>query len=72
MEIVKILLGKGGDVDQVARTSKHILMFVFAYLNSALLLFISCIAIIAYSYMPDIVLTLVLMQESYIEAPHLL
>jgi len=30
---VKIILGEGGDVEQVARSSKHILMFAFGYLS---------------------------------------
>jgi len=43
MEIVKILLGEDEKVEQVARTSKHILVFVlvsqlYSYLYIALLL----------------------------------
>jgi len=33
VEIVKILLGEGGDVELGARTSKYILMFAFGYLS---------------------------------------
>ena len=44
----------GGDVEQVARISKHIFVFAFGYLSTQLYLFISCIAIIAYSFMLDI------------------
>ena len=55
--------GEVSDVEQVAQTSKHI--FVFAFSISQLYLFMSYIAIIAYSYILDIVLTLVLIQESY-------
>jgi len=38
VEIVKILLGEGGSIKKVARTSKHIIMFAFAIsqLNSTL------------------------------------
>jgi len=62
---------KSGDIKLGARTSKHILVFVFTYLSTQLYLFISFIAIIAYSYMFDTVLTLVFIQES-IEAHQLL
>ena len=58
MKILKILLGEGGDVELGARTSKHIFVFVFAIsLNSTLVIF--CVVFISYSYMLDIILTLV-------------
>jgi len=60
--------GEDGVVEQAARISKQISrVCVWFSLNSTLLLFISCIAIIAHSYMHDIVyvLILVLIQESY-------
>ena len=61
MEMVEILhRGKGGDVEQVARTSKQISR-VYICLS---LLFMSYFVIIAHSYLLDIiyVLTLVLIQ----------
>jgi len=60
--------GEDGDVEQAARISKQISrVCVWLSLNSTLLLFISCIVVIAHSYMLDIVymLILVLIQESY-------
>ena len=67
MERVEILLGEGGDVKLGARTSKHILVFVFGYLSLNSTLFISCIVIIIHLYMFGIVLvfTLILIRESY-------
>ena len=55
---------EGGDVGLSARTSTHILVFAFDYL-SILYSFISRITIIIHPHMPDIVLTLVSLQESY-------
>jgi len=49
VEIEKILLGEGEDVELGARTSKHILVFAFDY-PSTLLLFISCAVIISHLY----------------------
>ena len=68
VERVEIQLYEGGDVVQVAPISKCILIFAFANLNSILLIFISCIALIAHLYICNIVLTHILIQESY-EAP---
>ena len=65
MERVEILLGEGGDKMLSARILKHILVFVFGYPSLNFTLFISRIAIIIHLYMSDIVLTLVLFQESY-------
>jgi len=50
-------LGEGGDVEQVARSSKYVLVFVFGSLST---LFISCIDIINHLYMLDIVPALTL------------
>jgi len=57
MEIVKILLGEDRGAEKVARISKHTLVFAFSYLLTQLL-FMSCIDIVAYLYIFDIVSTL--------------
>jgi len=40
VERVEILLGEGGNVELGARTSKHILVFVFGYLSKLYSLYI--------------------------------
>ena len=62
MKIVKITLSE--DAELGAQTSKYILVFAFGYL-SQLYSVISCIDLIAYTYMLDIMLTLVSILESY-------
>ena len=64
MEIMEILLGEGRDVELSTRTSKHILVFALS-ISLISTLVISCVALIAYTYMLNIVLTLVSIQESY-------
>ena len=56
---------EGGDVEQVTQTSKHILVFVFSIsqLNSTSLYL--ALLLLLNSYMLGIVLTLILIQESY-------
>ena len=58
---------EGGDVELGARTSKHILVFVFGYLSLNSTLFISYIVTIVHLHMFDIVCVLILfiIQESY-------
>ena len=61
---LEILLGEGGDVELGARTSKHILLFVFDPLTlNSLSLFVHSIIHIVISYM--LVLCLALIHIAY-------
>ena len=46
MKIVKIFLDKGRDVELGARTLKYILVFVFDYLSTLLLLYLALLLLL--------------------------
>jgi len=72
IKIVKILLGEGSDVEQVTRTSKHILVFVFGYLLTQLYfyLYLALLLVLIHVYL---ILCLHLFWSKWaIETPHLL